>query len=399
MTATWLRWTPAVAVPAVIAAGVLAGSLPASARNPLPEKTPAQVLAMIGQHQAESFSGTVEQSSELGLPDVPQVGPTSGAGTGSLAELLTGPHSARVYVDGPSRARVQVMDRMAERDAVRHGNELWLYNSKDNSATHVTLPAVAAKESRSHDMPAGVATPEELAAKMLEKVDSSTEVAVADDVEVAGRAAYNLVLTPRSDVTLVGSVAVAVDGENGMPLSVEVRARGQQEPAFRTAFSSLTLGAPDAGLFNFSPPPGASVKELAVPSHKEDTDQAGKGLADKNRTHKDPASKHPAAGHPADRDLRGHVPTVTGTGWERIVGIPAPSVSAPSRDSGTQSRDSGKQSVDKLLNDPLLRQATVAVQGGRAISTSLVNVLLTDDGRTFVGAVPLERLQAAAAAK
>ncbi|MFE4541811.1 outer membrane lipoprotein carrier protein LolA [Arthrobacter sp. NPDC056727] len=383
MTATWLRWTPAVAVPAVIAAGVLAGSLPASARDPLPEKTPTQVLAMIGQHQTKSFSGTVEQSSELGLPDLPQVGPTSGAATGSLAELLTGPHSARVYVDGPTKARIQVMDRMAEHDAVRQGNELWLYNSKDNTATHVTLPARASKESRSHDMPAGVATPEELAAKMLEKVDSSTEVTVADDTEVAGRAAYSLVLTPRSDVTLVGSVAVAVDGENGMPLSVEVRARGQQEPAFRTAFSSLTLGAPDAGLFNFSPPPGASVKELAVPSHKTGTNPAGKGMANRNRMHKDLA----------DKDLREHGPTVSGTGWERIVGIPAPSASAPSA-----SRDSGKQSVDKLLNDPLLRQATVTVQGGRAISTSLVNVLLTDDGRTFVGAVPLERLQAAAAA-
>ncbi|MDP9693208.1 UNVERIFIED_ORG: outer membrane lipoprotein-sorting protein [Arthrobacter globiformis] len=390
MTATWLRWTPAVAVPAVIAAGVLAGSLPASARDPLPEKTPAQVLAMIGHHQTKSFSGTVEQSSELGLPDVPQVGPTAGAGTGSLAELLTGPHSARVYVDGPTKARMQVMDRMAERDAVRQGNELWLYNSKDNTATHVTLPAAASKEARSHDVPAGVATPEELAAKMLGKLDNSTEVAVAEDTEVAGRAAYSLVLTPRSDVTLVGSVAVAVDGENGMPLSVEVRARGQQEPAFRTAFSSLTLGAPDPALFNFSPPPGASVKELAVPAKPNGT----KGQADKNRTGKDLADKNLAGRSTDNKDRRGHAPTVTGSGWERIVGIPAPSASAPSG-----SRESGKQSVDRLLNDPLLRQATVTVQGGRAISTSLVNVLLTDDGRTFVGSVPLERLQAAAAAR
>lgn len=395
MTATWLRWTPAVAVPAVIAAGVLAGSLPASARDPLPEKTPAQVLAMLGQHQTKSFSGTVEQSSELGLPDVPQVGPTSGAGPGSLAELLTGPHSARVYVDGPSKARIQVMDRMAERDAVRQGNELWLYNSKDNTATHVMLPAAASKESRSHDMPAGVATPEELAAKMLDKLDSSTEVAVAGDSEVAGRTAYNLVLTPRSDVTLVGSVAVAVDGENGMPLSVEVRARGQQEPAFRTAFSSLTLGTPDASLFNFSPPPGASVKELAVPakSHSK-TDRADKDPADRNLGTKDRDQKDPAK-----KDLRGHGPTVTGSGWERIVGIPAPSASGPSHESGKQSPESGRQRVDRLLNDPLLRQATVTVEGGRAISTSLVNVLLTDDGRTFVGSVPLERLQAAAAAR
>jgi hypothetical protein len=200
---------------------------------------------------------------------------------------------------------------------------------------------------------------------MLEKVDASTDVAVRGDVDVAGRAAYNLVLTPRSQGTLVESVAVAVDGENGLPLSVEVRARGQQEPAFRTAFTSLQLGAPDAALFNFTPPPGATVKEQAVP-------QSGFGKLDKDR-------KTPAAA--------GKAPSVTGSGWETVVGFPARASAA----------GAGGPSADTLLNDPLLRQATVTVSGGRAISTSLLNVLLTDDGRIFVGSVPLERLQAAAA--
>lgn len=388
MTPTWLRWMPAVAVPAVIAAGVLAGSVPASARDPLPGKTPAQVLAMIGQHTTKALSGTVEQTSELGLPDVPQVGPSSGPAAGSLAELLTGPHSARVYVDGPAKVRIQVMDRMAERDAVRQGNEVWLYNSKDNTAAHLTLPGTASgKEDRGSRMPGSVATPEELAARMLEKVDASTDVAVRGDVEVAGRAAYNLVLTPRSQGTLVESVAVAVDGENGLPLSVEVRARGQQEPAFRTAFSSLKLEAPDAAIFNFTPPPGASVKELALPSSgyaKRDLGQQGRetsGLGKDELGKLENDRKAPAAA--------GGAPSVTGTGWETVVGFPARANSAAA----------GAPSVDTLLNDPLLRQATVAVPGGRAISTSLLNVLLTDDGRMFVGSVPLERLQAAAAAR
>ncbi len=38
-----------------------------------------------------------------------------------------------------------------------------------------------------------------------------------------------------------------------------------------------------------------------------------------------------------------------------------------------------------------------AVDGGRALSSTLVSVLITDDGRVFAGAVPVERLQAAAA--
>ena len=137
---TWLRWLPAAAVPAVIAAGALAGSLPASAGDPLPPKTPEQVLQLIAQHREPALSGTLEQSSELGLPELPKTGPGTDSSNAWL-ELLTGPHTARVYLDGPDNARVQVMDRLAERNAVRHGNELWFYNSKDNTASHVQLPA------------------------------------------------------------------------------------------------------------------------------------------------------------------------------------------------------------------------------------------------------------------
>ena len=52
---------------------------------------------------------------------------------------------------------------------------------------------------------------------------------------------------------------------------------------------------------------------------------------------------------------------------------------------------------ESLLKDPFFSQAAVVVPGGRLLSTTLLNVLITDDGRIFVGMVPLERLQAAAA--
>ena len=95
---------------------------------------------------------------------------------------------------GPDKARVQIMDRMAERNAVRNGDELWFYNSKDNTAAHAQLPADAA--GRHAARPGTVPTPEDLADKLLAKLDASTEVTVGPDVQVAGRAAYNLVLTP-----------------------------------------------------------------------------------------------------------------------------------------------------------------------------------------------------------
>ncbi|WP_246839788.1 hypothetical protein [Pseudarthrobacter sp. NIBRBAC000502771] len=375
----WLRWLPAVVAPAAIASAALVGSLPAGASNPLPAKTPAQVLELAASHRGGTFSGTVEQSADLGLPELPAAGKPSGSASGpasagsvaSVIELLTGNHTAHIYVDGKDNARVQVMDQLAERDVVRHGNDVWFYSSKDNTAAHLALPQRAqgpapttdpAPPNDPHGSP-GMHTPAELAQQFLSKVDPSTAVSVGPDVSVAGRAAYNLLLEPRTDGTLVGKVAIAVDGESGMTLSVQVTARGADKPAFASGFTSLSLDAPDPSVFSFSPPPGSTVKEIPVPENPHD-----------------PADAHgPGAMHGG---AKGNV-AVTGTGWETVVGTSAGSAAA----------------AEPLLQDPLLSQAAIAVPGGRLLSTALLNILVTDDGRIFAGMVPPEGLQAAAAAR
>lgn len=381
-------------VPAVIAAGVLAGSIPARAGDPLPEKSPAEVLALLGQHKVSTFSGTVEQSSDLGLPELPPAGPTSGpasaGGAASLFELLSGGHTARVYMDGKAKVRVQVVDRLAERDIVRRGNDVWFYSSKDNSTAHLTLPSFASDlplyipptagpqnpnvPPAEPDKPGGTHThtPADIAGHLLAKVEPSTAVSIGEDVDVAGRTAYNLVLEPRTDATLVGKVAIAVDGETGMPLSVQVTARGASSPSFRAGFTSLSLDAPDDSLFTFAPPPDSPVKELQF----RDPDRWPLNFRAPGMiiTPEDLAAlrQHPAR------------PSVTGTGWETVVGIPAAAA--------------GGTLADSLLRDPLLSQAAVAVPGGRLLSTTLLNVLITDDGRIFAGMVQPNRLQAAASA-
>ncbi len=384
MTRKWLRWVPAVAVPAMIAAGVLVGSLPASAGDPLPAKTPQQVLLMIAQHNEKSLSGALEQTSDIGLPQLPKTGPGGVSSDAAWLELLTGPHTARVYLDGPDNARVQVLDKMAERNAVRRGNELWFYNSKDNTAAHAQLPAGAGDHHKAATGP--VPTPEDLAARLLATLDATTDVSIGADVQVAGRAAYNLVLTPKSAVTLVESIAISVDGTSGLPLGVELKARGQAEPAFKVAFTSLTLQAPDAAIFAFTPPAGATVTEIPAPEHQAD-------------------ATPPSGTAPEAKDAKR--PTVTGTGWESVLEFPAGAAAVPGAAAGQApmpdpAAGNPAQADPALPGGPmsgaasLLEQAAVAVPGGRLISTSLVNVLILDDGRMFAGAVPLARLQAAA---
>jgi outer membrane lipoprotein-sorting protein len=365
-------WLPVAIVPAVVVIGALTVPLQAGAAVDLPDRTPAQVLAMIGDSSVRALSGTIDQTSELGLPALPSTGSGADAAASSGLELLTGSHTARIYVNGPDNLRVQIMDGLAERDLVRQGSDVWLYNSKDNTARHVALPDRAAMTGPATD--GAQQTPAQLAERMLAAVDSSTAVSVGKDTRVAGRTAYELRLTPRPGETLVGQVSIAVDSETGMPLRVAVLARGQSNPAFSLAFTKLSLEAPDAGRFDFTPPVGASVQEKAVPdaSALHQKVMGGEKVPTTEAEVKALAEQHKNSG--------GMLPGVKiyGTGWASVVELPV----------GTLSAD--------ILADPLLAQVTESVAGGRLLSSALVNVLVTDDGRVFAGSVPSARLQAAA---
>ncbi|WP_174776339.1 MULTISPECIES: LolA family protein [Cryobacterium] len=348
MSRTWLKWMPAVAVPAVIVAGVLAVPLQAGAAVDLPDKTPQDVLELAAGSTVDTFSGTIEQTSELGLPEIPSTGDAATAEFADALDLLTGSHTVRVYQNGPDQSRVQVQDTMSERNLIQNGADLWLYDSADNTAAHTTLPADTG------DRSAPGYTPSEMADTFLAEVAPSTEVTLGENTEVAGRTAYELVLTPNTDDTLVGSVSIAVDSETGLPLRVQVEALEAAEPAISVAFTSLSFDAPPADLFVFTAPAGATVTEETLPT-------------------KD------AAGHP-EGETSGV--TVTGSGWDAVVSVPAGADAA---------------AMAELTASPLYSQLTDAVDGGRALSTTLMSVLITDDGRVFAGSVPVERLQAAAA--
>src|SRR4029077_8415142 len=89
------------AVPAgalVITGGVLAGSLisVAQAAPGLPARTPAQLLAEVAVSTPPPLTGTVVETASFGLPSLPATGnPTS------LASLITGSHTVRVWYAGP----------------------------------------------------------------------------------------------------------------------------------------------------------------------------------------------------------------------------------------------------------------------------------------------------------
>jgi outer membrane lipoprotein-sorting protein len=339
---------PAAAL--AVTGGVLAGSLisVAQAAPVLPARTPEQLLAQVAGGTAPALSGTVVETASLGLPSLPHTGnPTS------IASLLTGSHTIKVWYAGPQHFRLAVPESLSETDVVRDGGTAWLWQSTRNAVTEFSLPAHAENTG-----PLGVPTltPQDAARLVLITVGPTTRVSVASNVDVAGQAAYELVVAPKDARSLVGQVRIAIDASNGVPLRVQVFARGGTSPAISIGYTAVRFGVPPAADTSFTPPPGAKVTKV---------------------TQADMRTGHEAG--PGGRAI--------GSGWLTVLDLP----------SGAGAPTGPGENADVLR---ALLGSAAEVHGawgsGKLLRTSLISVLMTDSGHTFVGAVQPSVLYAAA---
>ena len=81
------------------------------------------------------------------------------------------------------------------------------------------------------------------------------------NVTVAGEAAYQLVLAPRSPRSLVGQVRIAIDARRDVPLRVQVFAKDASSPAIQVGFTSVSFVRPAVANFAFRPPAGAKITQ------------------------------------------------------------------------------------------------------------------------------------------
>ncbi|HSN06513.1 MAG TPA: hypothetical protein VLV82_04140 [Candidatus Angelobacter sp.] len=355
------RWLVPAAALGVIVAGVGVGTTVAGAAPALAPRTPAELLASLAHAGAQPFSGTVVETADLGLPALPAAGSTSL----SWQSLVSGSHTARVWYASPKQVRVSLIGDLAESDVVRNGRDVWLWSSRDNTVDHTVLPAgsTSAPDSTPPIDPRTAAT------RALALIGPTTAVTVDGTAQVAGRAAYELVLAPRSSSSLVAQVRLAVDSETSVPLRVQVFAKGYADPVFETAFTSISFDRPADSVFSFIPPPGAKVTESSVPAGSRHEATGGTPVA------------VPAAGMPSGATR----PTVIGSGWTAVVEL-----------DGGSALLTGGTGPEAASLGALLR-ATTTVTGafgsGQLLRTPLLSVLVLSDGRVLVGAVSPDLLE------
>ena len=358
-----LRFLVPVATAGILVGGsVLVAGITAEAA-PLPERSAAQLIQDVRQAEIAGLSGTVVQTADLGIPSLPGIGEGSSS---DLTSLISGTHTLRVWYAGPDKVRLALLGSLGESDVIRNGTDLWMWSSKDNTASHRKLSGAGPATELPKNLPA---TPQQTADGLLKALDPTTIVSTDSNVVVAGRTAYELVLQPKDSRSLVDRVTVAVDGEHHVPLRVQVFAKGQQSPAFSVGFTSVDFGTPDAAQFAFNPPPGTTITE-------SDT-------ADR------------PSGHPAAAPGKTAEPRVVGTGWTSVLVVSLPEQTPATAPEPGQKPAAG--GLDRIVN--ALPKVSGAWGSGHLLAGKLFSVLVTDDHRVVAGAVAPELLYQALAAK
>ena len=373
------RWVvPAGIVAAVAAVGIASAITVAQAAPALPPRTPAQLLAAVaGPGKVPPLTGTVVETASLGIPQLPgSQDPTQ------ITSLLAGSHTLKVWYDGPKRMRLAVPVTLDETDFIRNGSTAWLWESNADSVMKILIPKRADGD-REPVMPPTALTPQQAAKQALAAVGPSTRVTAEANVTVAGQAAYQLVLAPKGSGSLIGKVTIALDAQHlTVPLRVQVFARGAATPAFQVGYTSISFVTPAASNFAFTPPAGARVHTVTLPS-----------------------SGHPP--YQQQRKLSGV--RIVGKDWTSVAVLPASALSevagrgnaAGVAGQAARSASGGGGEVSGTAVLGTLLHAAHPVHGawgsGNLLRTSLVSMLMTSNGHVLIGAVAPSVLYAAAA--
>ncbi len=226
----------------------------------LPTMTPAQLLAKVAEQapKTTALSGEYAFTNNILGTDTGPLGSLAGLSVPFLA-----PQGSGKVAVADGKANVTLVGGASTMQVVHNGTTLWVYSSSTNTATEYTLPAHTSTDASANTTTTTAVPTDPTTAieHFLAKLAPNATVAITGQQEVAGQAAYTLVLTPTAPNTVLGSVTAAIDGKTFVPLSIQVSAKGNATPVLSLVFTKITYAAPAASAFDFTPPAGATVNK------------------------------------------------------------------------------------------------------------------------------------------
>jgi hypothetical protein len=242
------RWAVVAAGTAVICA------LPAVvAAWPVPDSSVsvAQLRARIIASSDVAYQGYAESSVDLNLPNLPDLG--------NVIALLDGSTDQYTWYRSSTHWRADVLTDVGEEDTYQSGQDTFTWSYTGNLLTQV-LGAQPVRLPRAADL-----LPPPLARRLLGFAGREDHFSRLPSERVAGMDAAGLRVVPGSTASTIGAVDIWADPANGLPVEVQLFARGATAPLLVTRFLDLSLAKPALSTVTPHPAPGVGYTTTQLP--------------------------------------------------------------------------------------------------------------------------------------
>ncbi|TCO48801.1 hypothetical protein EV192_11522 [Actinocrispum wychmicini] len=196
-----------------------------------------------------AHQGYAESVGRLAVPELPKLA--------SVTALLSGTTQMRTWYAARDRYRFAVLNTAGERDVFHEVDAEYLWDSGQNTFTEAADLMVRLPR-------AGDLLPPDLARRILAGAPGDAVSAIASK-RVAGVSAAGLRLAPADPDTTVGYVDMWADPDSGLPLQVELTAKGASSPVIMGRFLEIDLGPPPESALSYEVGPDVGFNTAELP--------------------------------------------------------------------------------------------------------------------------------------
>ena len=182
----------------------------------------------------------------------------SGALFGNTGSALISGASGRLWLTNDGRGRIELQSESGDVQIVWSPTEVTVFDMSSNTVYKLALPQ--SSDQSQTQTPPTLADVQDFLTKLAEYYDISglTPTVVAD------QPAYAATLSPKEAGSLLDSVRIAWDAQQGVPLEAGVYATGSAAPALELAVNHISYGAVADANVDIVPPSDAKVVDLGT---------------------------------------------------------------------------------------------------------------------------------------
>jgi len=185
--------------------------------------------------------------------------------TGTEGSALQSSASGRLWWSSDGRGRLELQSNSGDTQVLWDPKGVNVYDSSSNTVYKLPVSIPAPASDHSGPSLADIDS-------FLTRLAKSWTVSGAVPSDVAGQPAYKVTISPAHSAGLLGSLELAWDANQGVPLEIAVRAQGQSSPVLALTVTDITYGAVSDADLAVSPPAGAKTVDLgSETSGKADT--------------------------------------------------------------------------------------------------------------------------------